>query len=94
MSRELAAESRPKLGGRIQRYETRIRVLAGQETPVQVTLPAGARLHVRLAGSEAPSEVLPAGRFRVEARLPGGRVVLRTVVLVDGETTAVDLSFE
>ncbi len=45
-------------------------------------------------GSEQTSEILPAGRFRVEARLPDGRVVSRTVVLVDGETTAVDLSFE
>jgi len=56
---------------------------------------AGTHLTSELAlGSEQTSELLPAGRFRVEARLPGGRVVSRSVVLVEGETTAIDLSFE
>jgi hypothetical protein len=40
------------------------------------------------------SQVLPAGRFTLEARLPGGRVARTPVVLVDGQTTEVALAFE
>jgi hypothetical protein len=45
-------------------------------------------------GREVVSEPLPAGRFRLEGRLPGGRVVSRDVELVDGATTDVVLDFE
>jgi hypothetical protein len=42
-------------------------------------------------GSDSISQILPAGRFRLEARMPGGRVASKDVVLVDGETTEVAL---
>lgn len=45
-------------------------------------------------GSTQTSEVLPAGRFLLEARLRGGRLASREIVLVDGETTDVTLHFE
>ncbi|MCE9593816.1 MAG: hypothetical protein K8S98_06460 [Planctomycetes bacterium] len=40
------------------------------------------------------SEVVSAGRFRVEARLPGGRKIDAPIVLVDGKTTEAELTFE
>lgn len=54
----------------------------------------GTRLVSSLSvGSEDTSEVLPAGRYRLQARLPGGRVATTEVVLRDGETTAASLTF-
>jgi hypothetical protein len=45
-------------------------------------------------GQEDVSQVLPAGRFTLEAHLPGGRVARAPVTLVDGQTTEVALTFE
>lgn len=59
------------------------------------TSAAGTHLTSELAlGSDRTSELLPAGRFTIEARLPGGRAVTRPVLLVDGVTTEVDLTFD
>lgn len=44
-------------------------------------------------GSEQVSQLLPVGRFRLEAHMPGGRTASADVVLVDGDTTTVTLSF-
>lgn len=56
---------------------------------------AGTQLSNHLAlGATDVSQIVPAGRFTLEARLPGGRVVSAPVVLVDGETTEVELAFE
>ena len=56
---------------------------------------AGTRLVSMLPlGSDSTSELLPAGRFRLEARMPGGRVASKDVVLVDGATTDVTLEFD
>lgn len=59
------------------------------------TSAAGTHLSNHLAlGATDVSQLVPAGRFTLEARLPGGRVVSKPVVLVDGETTEVELAFE
>lgn len=56
---------------------------------------AGTHLGDWLAlGSEGTSELLPAGRYRIEARLPGGRSTSAEVTLVDGQTTTVTLAIE
>jgi hypothetical protein len=53
---------------------------------------AGTHLTSQLPlGSDEVSQVLPAGRFRLEARMPGGRVASKEIVLVDGATTDVAL---
>jgi hypothetical protein len=46
-----------------------------------------------IVGSSNVSELLPVGRFRLEARMPGGRTTSTEVVLVDRETTPITLSF-
>jgi hypothetical protein len=51
------------------------------------------RAHLQL-GSTQVSEPLPAGRFRIEARLRGGRTVTREIELLAGQTTNVTLRFE
>jgi len=59
------------------------------------TSAAGTHLTRELAlGKEDVSQVLPAGRFTLEAWLPGGRVARAPVTLVDGQTTAVALAFD
>lgn len=56
---------------------------------------AGTHLSRELAlGKEDVSQVLPAGRFTLEAWLPGGRVARAPVTLVDGQTTAIALAFD
>lgn len=45
-------------------------------------------------GESATSWIVPAGRWMLEGRLPGGRVARTEVVLVDGETTEARLVFE
>ncbi len=45
-------------------------------------------------GADGVSQILPAGRFTLEARLPGGRVARAPVELVDGQTTEVALAFD
>ncbi|MBI5433228.1 MAG: carboxypeptidase regulatory-like domain-containing protein [Planctomycetes bacterium] len=40
------------------------------------------------------SEILPAGRYELVARLPGGRVARAPVELVDGRVTDVELAFD
>jgi hypothetical protein len=45
-------------------------------------------------GAEATSELLPAGRFTLHARMPGGRVASAPVELVDGRTTEITLRFD
>lgn len=45
-------------------------------------------------GEEAVSEALPAGTYRLEARMPGGRVAARDVVLQPGVTLDVRLRFD
>jgi hypothetical protein len=47
--------------------------------------------HELPVGSRQVSEIVPAGRFVLEARLPDGRVATAPVVLVDGETAVVEL---
>ncbi|MFN0009252.1 MAG: carboxypeptidase-like regulatory domain-containing protein [Planctomycetota bacterium] len=42
-------------------------------------------------GSDSTSQLLPAGCFRLEARMPAGRVASKDIVLVDGATTDVSL---
>lgn len=42
-------------------------------------------------GTRQTSELLPAGRYTLEARMPGGRVASVPVTLVDGETLGVTL---
>lgn len=42
-------------------------------------------------GQRQSSEILPAGEYVLEARMPGGRVVATRVTLEDGETAAVEL---
>ena len=44
-------------------------------------------------GTTATSQVIPAGEFTLEARLPGGRVLRKPVVLLDGATTDVAIDF-
>lgn len=53
---------------------------------------AGTHLTSELAlGSDSTSQILSAGRFRLEARMPGGRVASKEIVLIDGATTDVTL---
>ena len=42
-------------------------------------------------GTQQTSELVPAGRYTLEARMPGGRVASVPVTLVDGETLSVTL---
>jgi len=76
-----------------------IRLAGGSQWP----RPVGFRGRAHFAGSlvsfldlgtDDASEILPAGRFTLLARLPGGRVAAAPVVLVDGVTTDVELVFE
>jgi hypothetical protein len=45
-------------------------------------------------GTEQTSHALPAGRYRLEARMPGGRVASAPLVLVDNETVSATLAFD
>lgn len=45
-------------------------------------------------GAEQTSHALPAGRYRLEARMPGGRVASAPLELLDGETVSVTLAFD
>lgn len=78
-------------------------LLAPDRRPIEVqfieewleTSAAGKHLTSFLAlGATDVSQIVPAGRFTLEARLPGGRVARTPVVLVDGGTTDVELAFE
>jgi hypothetical protein len=44
-------------------------------------------------GDEGTSEILPAGRCRLEARLPGGRVASQAIELLDGKLAEATLVF-
>jgi hypothetical protein len=56
---------------------------------------AGTHLTSKLAlGTDAVSQMLPAGQYTLEARMPGGRVAAQDVVLVEGQTSEVTLTFE
>ncbi len=61
------------------------------------TSAAGQHIMPSLVLDEAPvtwiSEALPAGSYKLEARLAGGRVLFRDVVLTKGETVKVELDF-
>lgn len=63
----------------------------------EMTSSSGAGTHLGdwlLLGKGGTSELLPAGRYRFEARLPGGRSASADIVLVDGQTTDVELAIE
>jgi hypothetical protein len=58
------------------------------------TSAAGTHLRSCLAlETEGVSEILPAGRFQLVGRLPGGRTMSVPVELVDGQTTKAELVF-
>jgi len=66
-----------------------LRCIAGLPEPLRPALRIlVVPLEIRV---EPASRVL--ARFRLEARMPGGRKASADVVLIDGETTAVTLSF-
>lgn len=56
---------------------------------------AGSHLTTRFElNTTVETELLPAGRFTLVARLPGGRVARAPVELLPGQTTAVTLRFD
>lgn len=60
---------------------------------LETTSGAGTHLDAWLrVGRQGTSELLPAGRYRFEARMPGGRTASKVVDLVDGTTTDVELA--
>lgn len=78
----------------------RVRLLAEGHWPRRVefrwedtqTSAAGTHLTPNLEiGTQQVSELLPAGRYTLEAHMPGGRVASVPVTLVDGETLSVTL---
>lgn len=83
-----------------ERFPARVQLVLRAENrwpiPVEfVEKEFGPRLTRFLAlGAEDVSQILPAGRFTLEARLPGGRVARAPVELVDGRTTEVALAFD
>lgn len=77
-----------------------IRLLAADRWPCPVSFryeitgssAAGTHLRSELPlGARQISEIVPAGRYVLEARLPGGRVAATPVTLKDGETAVVTL---
>ncbi len=89
--------------GSIENYSIRATTTlrAKDRRPIPVQFPylvtgssaAGTHLGPWIAiGTSGTSETLPAGEFRFEARMPGGRVVARDVTLVEGQTTRLVLA--
>jgi hypothetical protein len=56
---------------------------------------AGTHLTSKLAlGTDAVSQMLPTGRYSIQARMPGGRVASQDLDLVEGQTSEVTLTFQ
>jgi hypothetical protein len=67
------------------------------EFQYEIATTSAAGTHLRAAlpiGTEGTSEPVSAGRFRLEARMPGGRMASCDVVLVDGQTTNATLRID